>query len=210
MIRSLLFIAFCIGFINANFLSDLFYSEASQVVGLSFSLKAANPTEYDHAQGGGSYSSGVNSFDGFYFACGDRASLVLLVSADQTYTQGTSAVYTLDFTAHAALKIKSAVNNCASNTADRNAVCVAGEGLSVTLSGNSIQFTKLAKGARAVIRIDFIVDCAGLGSSGPALTINSYKSGSGSAVPLTGVSVDFVRCSNVFNLTMEMLVPRIR
>jgi len=100
MIRSLLFLVFCIGFIQANIFRDLFSSESLDASGVSFSLMAADPTKYNHATGGGSYAEGVSSLDGFYFTCGERASLVLLVTTDSTFTCTSSSVLTLDFSAH--------------------------------------------------------------------------------------------------------------
>jgi hypothetical protein len=104
----------------------------------------------------------------------------------------------LDLTANPVLKIKAVSNNCGTTSPDSSTTCNAG--VSTVLSGNVVQVTKLAKSSRVVIRIDYAIDCSQLSqcSSCAALTLNSYKVGSGSAVSL-GLSVPFVRCSAIYN-----------
>jgi len=187
-------LVFCIGLIQANIFRDLFSSQTSS--GPSFSLRAAEPSKYDHTKGGGSYYEGVSTLDGFYYACGEKASLVLLISTDSSYTGTTSTVFTIDYTAHPALKLKAVVNNCAF-APDSSSPC-SGGGVSVATSGGSIQVTKLGKSTRAVVRLDFAIDCSQLSATGPALTITGYKTSAGS-VTVSDVSIDFVRPSSVYN-----------
>jgi hypothetical protein len=200
MIRSLFFLVCCIGLLHADIFSDLFISETEQVTGITFQVQASDPTTYSHTTGGGAWATSVATLDGYYFACGERASVVLLISTDSTYTTSTSSVFTLSFTAHPALKIKAIVNNCATSTADAS-TCINGGSVPVSLgsTGTTFQFTKLAKSSRVVIRLDFAIDCTQLTATGPAVSFNSFTVGSGSANSLSGVSLPFVHISSVYN-----------
>jgi hypothetical protein len=184
MMRSLLFLVFCVGFIHANIFTDLFSTESSQAAGITFALRAGDPAKYDHVKGGGSFYEGVDSLDGYYFSCGERASLFIQITTDATYTTTSSSIFSLDLTSNPALKIKAVSNNCGTTSPDSSTTC--NTGVSTVLSGNVVQVTKLAKSSRVVVRIDYVIDCSQLAqcSSCAALTLNSYKIGSGSSVSL--------------------------
>jgi hypothetical protein len=188
MIRSLLFLAFLISFIYAG--------------DPTFMMRCADPMKVNHATGAGCsyYESTDGPCDGHWWACGERVVFYLMISTDSSYSLSTSTVYTLDMSYHPALKMKGVLNNCGASTTEASSSCVNGNGVQVTVSGGSIQLTKLPKSARVVIRLDFIIDCSQLGSDGPAVTLNSYKAGSsGATTPCSGVTVPFEKCSSVWN-----------
>jgi len=202
MKRVLFLTILCVGLIHANFLSSLFSEESEEVQGLSFSLRPAGALKYNHTLGGGSYAEGTDGgLDGYYYACGEMVSMMLLVSTDSMYSQSSSAVITLDLSAHAALKPKATVNNCKSNAVDIAQTCVSGGSILVSSQGLSIQLTKLSKSSKVVVRIDLNLDCSGLSTGdGPALTLNSYKVGSaGTPCTVSGVSVNFIHTTAVYD-----------
>jgi len=177
--------------------------------GISCSLKACNPTKYDHSTGGGSSCDAIKGpLDGYYFACAERASFFLTLSTGSSFSYSSTTIFTFDFTSNPALQMKSVINNCQTSVSDASSVCHNGESVSISFSGNSIQVKKLQKNARVVIRLDFSINCDALGSSSPAISFTQYRTGT-TTVPITGCNVGFTRPSSVFNCMIKMLVPLI-
>jgi hypothetical protein len=177
----------------------LFISSLYADDGLSFQLKAANPSNYDHNMGGGSWSDSWDYVDGYYYACGDRLSIFVKVTASSSW-KGTSSVATMYFGGHPALTIRGVSNACAGSPDD----CVNGGSAMASLpkqdgSELQVQISKMSAGSVAVIRIDFSINCYGFPSDvSYAVSLNSFKVGTGSKCDV-GIWLDFKGTGNVLN-----------
>jgi len=76
---------------------DLFSLSAESAGGISFKMSAASALKYNHTTGAGANYVDVTDgvLDEYYYACGERASVFIVVSTDSTYTGTTSTVVSL-------------------------------------------------------------------------------------------------------------------
>jgi len=141
----------CIGFINAN-------QQSEQVTnGITFALKAADPDSYDHQIGGGKWSSGIDTVKGNYYAVGERISLLLQITTDDTFSLSSSAEFDMELVLRDGEGVLSVVNNCIASSTE----CSTGAAKVVpTLSTDGryeIFFQGLTKNSRTVFRIDLVI-----------------------------------------------------
>jgi len=140
------------------------------------SLKPASPLKYNHTLGGGTWTESTEvDVDGYYYACGEKVSIFLMIKTDSTCTLTTSSILNLYFDLHPALTPKGVLNNCASNAIDSNGVCANSATTQVASpvggSGLTLQLQKINKNAVIIVRVDLGITCGASLTAGSALTL---------------------------------------
>jgi hypothetical protein len=174
--------------------------------GLQFSVLAADPKTYDHTLGGGNAADVVDKdLNGFYFACGDRASIFVVVSVSSSSKISSSQILSLNFGVNPALVPRAVSNNCGASSVDNTKLCASGSGVVVSTpvqSGENfvVQVSRLNPGTVVVLRLDFVINCVAIPNDvQTAISLASYKIGSSGSAVSCDASIVFKGMGDVLN-----------